>query len=350
MASLFTNIDHDEGQYVAAVALMRDGLPYRNFAYLQTPLQPLLFAPLAWICEGWLFPALRALNALLSAGASQINASRRAATFAAFCLASSHMLLFAATAARNDALPLFLHVAGLWLFLSSLREGAGESGIKAVMAGLALGAAASAKISYGLPAVAIGIFALTHWRTLRPSNVAMLALGGVLGGTPTFWLWALAPEAARFGIFDYSLKAPFEWRMLNGQSFMFGTQLSLLRLLRFLGQGGGLIALLAVALMGEAPPSASRRASTQADAVAGCGNCSWTAGGVAPKADLRPICRTYASRAFSEVRCFGGSAPLEADATCRSPPPVHDSRSITDRVGHRAQYQVEAKSGTCSKR
>ena len=43
----FRPIDHDEGQYVGAVAMMRFGLPYRDFAYLQTPLQPLLFAPLA---------------------------------------------------------------------------------------------------------------------------------------------------------------------------------------------------------------------------------------------------------------------------------------------------------------
>ena len=68
----FRPIDHDEGQYVAAVALMRSGLPYRDFAYLQTPLQPLIFAPLAWLCEGWLFLALRAVNALCAAGAAAL--------------------------------------------------------------------------------------------------------------------------------------------------------------------------------------------------------------------------------------------------------------------------------------
>ena len=47
----FRPIDHDEGQYVGAVAMMRFGLPYRDFAYLQTPLQPLLFAPLAWMYD-----------------------------------------------------------------------------------------------------------------------------------------------------------------------------------------------------------------------------------------------------------------------------------------------------------
>ena len=40
--------DHDEGQYVAAAHFVANGLrPYRDFPYLQTPLQPYLTAPLA---------------------------------------------------------------------------------------------------------------------------------------------------------------------------------------------------------------------------------------------------------------------------------------------------------------
>jgi hypothetical protein len=259
LASAFTGIDHDEGQYVAAVALMRHGLPYRDFAYLQTPLQPLLLAPLAWWCEGWLFPALRAVNALLGAGAvamlwlaaRQAGASSRGAALAAVALASSHMLLFTASVARNDALPLFLHCTGLWLFLPVLRADARHRTLSAWLAGLALAGAASAKISYGLPAAAVGAFALLHVRTLGRGPVLALAIGGMLGGLPTFWLWALAPEAARFGILDYSLKAPFEWRMLNGQAAMLAAPLSLLRMLRFLAQGCGLVALvtIGVALM-----------------------------------------------------------------------------------------------------
>ncbi|MDF0542142.1 phospholipid carrier-dependent glycosyltransferase [Sphingobium sp. H39-3-25] len=254
LACGFTGIDHDEGQYVAAVALMRHGLPYRNFAYLQTPLQPLLLAPLAWWCEGWLFPALRAVNALLGAGAvamlwlaaRRAGASERGAALAALALASSHMLLFAASVARNDALPLFLHCAGLWLFLPVLRADAPRRPLTAWLAGLALAGAASAKISYGLPAAAVGVFALLHVRILGRGPVLALALGGLLGGLPTFWLWALAPEAARFGIIDYSLKAPFEWRTLNGQAAMLEAPLSLLRMLRFLAQGCGLVALVTI--------------------------------------------------------------------------------------------------------
>lgn len=252
VAAAFHDIDHDEGQYVAAVALMRGGLPYRDFAYLQTPLQPLLFAPLAWVAQGWLVPGLRALNALLCVGAVAmlwlaargLDASRRAATLAAAGLATSHMLLFAGSVARNDALPLLLHVTGLWLFLSAMRRSDGEG--RYLLAGVALAAAASAKISYGLPAAALGGFALLHLRTLGARGVAALALGGVIGALPTAWLWVLAPEAARFGIIDYALTAPVEWRTLNGQAFMLDAPLSAVRLLRFLAEGCALLALLAV--------------------------------------------------------------------------------------------------------
>src|SRR5260221_12267823 len=56
----------DESQYVAATALAGQGLlPYRDFAYLQTPLQPLAFAPLQWLFAGHLLLAMRIANASL---------------------------------------------------------------------------------------------------------------------------------------------------------------------------------------------------------------------------------------------------------------------------------------------
>ncbi len=253
--ALFGPVDHDEGQYVGAVAMMRHGLPYRDFAYLQTPLQPLLFAPLAWIAEGWLFLTLRVTNALLATGATacmwlaakRAGASDRGVVIAAIALFSSHALLFAGSVARNDALPLLLTTAGLAAFLNVV--GNNQRHWRALLAGVLLGAAASAKISYGLPAAAVGLFAVLHWRSLGARAVCALAVGGALGGLPTLWLALLAPDAAWFGIMDYSLKAPIEWRTLNGQAFMFDWPLSLARLLRYLAQGCGLIALVAVLLV-----------------------------------------------------------------------------------------------------
>src|SRR5947209_16572593 len=56
----------DESQYVAATAFAAKGLlPYRDFAYLQTPLQPFVFAPLQWLFAGRLLLAMRLANAVL---------------------------------------------------------------------------------------------------------------------------------------------------------------------------------------------------------------------------------------------------------------------------------------------
>ena len=250
----FRPIDHDEGQYVAAVALMRSGLPFRDFAYLQTPLQPLIFAPLAWLCEGWLFLALRAVNALCAAGAASLlfralcreGGSSRNAGIATIALVTCHAFLFAATVARNDALPLLLHMAGLALLLNAF--GHARRPLSHMLAGLLLGAAASAKISYGLPAAAIGLFALLNMRRVGPMNVLALAAGGMVGGLPTLILWGIAPDAAWFGIIDYSLKAPLEWQMLNQRAYMVETPLSAVRLLRFLAQGPALFALIMIGM------------------------------------------------------------------------------------------------------
>lgn len=249
IAALFRYIERDDGQYVGAVALMRTGLPYRDFAYLQTPLQPLLLAPLAWLAEGWLYPALRVVNALCGAAALgllyrlvvEAGGSRRAALTAAAWMLCSHIFLFGATQARNDMVPLVLHAAGLLLLLRVWR-GEGKT-IVAFAAGLLLGAAASAKISYGLPAAAAGVVALACWRQLGAARVTGFALGGLAGLVPCLALWAVAPEAFVFEVFRYPVAAPVEWRLLIGQPEMLGAPIRLGRSLLFLVQGAGLLAL-----------------------------------------------------------------------------------------------------------
>ena len=48
-------VDHDEGQYVAAALATARGLkPYADYVYLQTPLQPLLTAPITRLVSFWI--------------------------------------------------------------------------------------------------------------------------------------------------------------------------------------------------------------------------------------------------------------------------------------------------------
>ena len=57
--SVLRPVNHDESQYVAATILARNALPWRDFAYFQTPLQPVLFAPFAAGMGALAWPTLR---------------------------------------------------------------------------------------------------------------------------------------------------------------------------------------------------------------------------------------------------------------------------------------------------
>ncbi len=202
-------IDHDESQYVAAAVLSAKGLlPYRDYVYLQTPLQPLLMAPVAALAGAWAWPALRLVNALLGwltvvgvyVTARRSGAGERAALTAALGLAACDILLFSAAMARNDALPAAM-LAGAMVAMAGRPTRA-----NGVLAGLLLAGAATAKISYALPATAVGL-----WMLWRRERMGWLAVGALLPALLVAWLWWLAPADALFGVLTFPAKAPAEF-------------------------------------------------------------------------------------------------------------------------------------------
>lgn len=207
-------LDHDESQYVAATLLARHGVIYRDFAYLQTPLQPLLFAPLV---GAWAFVELRLLNALLGAGCIVFvyAASRKAGTpwqaslLAAALLACCDSFLFAAAVARNDMLPACLLAAALWPMVAQAR-GPANAGRAAVI-GLLLSAATAAKLSYALPALAYGGLALAD-RRYRPG---WLLLGAVPPALLVAATWAGAPAAFAFDVLRFPTAAPEQFYAID---------------------------------------------------------------------------------------------------------------------------------------
>ncbi len=216
--ALLRPINHDESQYVAAAALMRSGLPYRDFAYLQTPLQPLLLAPLAWLPPGWLLVGARLVNVglasaalLVTAVAVRRNAPGWAVTLAIAGMACTEAFLFAGSIARNDALPLALLAGGMALLLRGGRP------LQFAAAGLCLGLAVSAKISFLLPAMGAGVFLL--WEGRRTSWRPAIAAGAgvAVGLLPTLCLAVVAPPEFRFGVFTYNLQAPQQWYQDTGR-------------------------------------------------------------------------------------------------------------------------------------
>ena len=251
LAILFTTlallrpVDHDESQYVAAAALTAHGLlPYRDFAYLQTPLQTYLFAPVALLAGTWTWPALRILNALLGvatiacvhATARTLGAKPRAALAAAALFATCDILLFSIGTARNDALPAALLAAALPLIVrpAITRK-------TAALAGLLLASAAAAKISYAFPALAYGIYALVD-RRHRP--VAIL-----LGTLPVIafvaWTYASSPAGFVFGTFTFPARGPAEY--YASRPWKMSLPAKAIDTLKFLALGAALPALALVA-------------------------------------------------------------------------------------------------------
>ena len=260
--ALVTPVNHDEDQYVAAATLVARGLrPFGDFMYLQTPVQPWLLAPVAQIAQGWSFVALRLVSALagfatlvlIYVAQRRAGVSSRDALIATALFGSCVPFLFGMSLARNDALPALLLALALW-------AAARGRTLDWFSAGLALGIAASIKISFGVPLAAGGFWLL--WQAVRTrAPVPMLAwgVGGTIGLLPTVLTWAAYPAAFEYGVFRYAAEAARIWYDLNG----IGDRLSLAAKLRDTGialaMGPALVALGVVALRAFRRPRALLR-------------------------------------------------------------------------------------------
>ena len=244
LLALLRPIDHDESQYVAAAVLTAHGLlPYRDYAYLQPPLQPLLFAPVAGLAGIVAWPALRLVNALCGAvtvgavarAARAAGASRRMALAGAGLFAATDILLFSIGTARNDALPAACLSVALWLMLRP-----GRTRRAAIAIGALLAAAAAAKISYAIPATAYGLYALIDRRAQRPSWVVIGALPFALF---VGWIAASAPDGFLFGVFVFPHAAPADYYGATGRIAKLSTMMKLVDSIKFLALGPALLAL-----------------------------------------------------------------------------------------------------------
>jgi hypothetical protein len=225
LLALFHPISHDEDQYLAATALVSRGfLPYRDFAYLQTPLQPFIFAPLAWLFRGWLLVASRVVSALLAfltitfvyVASRRLGASHKAAVLGALLLCCCYPFLWAAGVARNDMLPAALLAAGL-----CIGPTAGGPG-RLVLAGLCFGFAASAKISYVLPAAAIAAALLVPFKREPLARASWLLAGELLGIAPTALFAFVTPQPFFFDVIIFAVRAPLIWYRDIGSSGRLG--------------------------------------------------------------------------------------------------------------------------------
>ena len=260
--SLIAPLNHDESQYFAAAELVAAGYePFEDFVYLQTPLQPLLLAPIAALSASYSLITLRLMQALAGCATlllvylaqRRMNVGRKAALIAALLLASCHAFQFGTTVVRNDAFPPLFACIGTYLALAAL---SGSSRLPPrwlwAGAGLGFGMAIATKVSYALPAATIGLFLIGLYlkdrRWASAQNAIFCAIGAFAALLPVLFLRAFAPEAFDYGVLHYANHAPFDWYGSNG----LGERLTLAAKMRdtavLLLEGPAWAALLAVIL------------------------------------------------------------------------------------------------------
>ena len=231
---------------------MRQALPYRDFAYLQTPLQPFLMSPLSFLPAGWMIIGTRATNAALGlltllflSRALYGRASSWAALVTLAALSCSAPFLLASSLARNDGVAMVLLAAALPPLLSAI---ASPKAVRFALGGALLGFAASAKINAALPAAGAGLFLLLRVRVYGAR--ALFAFGGglLVGLLPALIMASIAPDAFRFDVFDYNLEAPVQWWTSIAQSAELQPGRRLLKLVGQASLGSALVGLVASGL------------------------------------------------------------------------------------------------------
>lgn len=244
----------DESQYIASAFLTAQGLlPYRDYAYLQTPLQPFAFAPLQWLFAGHVLIAMRLINAMLAGGtvllvfgtARRLGASGGAALAAAAMLTVCEPFTWSVGVARNDMLPALLMMLGLFAIAK------GMTGGRMFGAGVAFGLAAGVKISYAVPAATVFLAAVWTRDPARWRTAISFAAGVSVGLVPTLILILLAPRQFLAEAIVFPALGPEQYYTEIGKAWRLGPN-RFLRLLIAAAIGPALIASIEFAWRGRA--------------------------------------------------------------------------------------------------
>lgn len=211
---LFGELNQDEGWYLYAARLVAEGkLPYRDFAFTQGPMLPLVYGASApiWLPLGvgggraWT-AALGLLAAIIAAtwaGRLAPPGRKPFASVVAFALIALNVYhSYFTTVVKTYSLCSLFLVLGFFVMTptGAARVGAG----RLFLAGMLFAAAAATRITAGLALAVMGLVLLIGPRETIARGWIPFGLGGAVGLALVFGPFALAaPEAVRFFLFDY---------------------------------------------------------------------------------------------------------------------------------------------------
>lgn len=214
VANLFLgNLNQDEGWYLYAARLVSEGqYPYRDFAFTQAPLLPVIYAWIQPWIQAWGLGAGRVFTALLGLGAA-LAASllaarlvpperRNSAALISFILILVNVYQsYYFTVIKTYSLTALFLAAGFLVFSVALtRRGRWTTAGAGVL--LVLAGATRTSAGIVLPLVMIALFLAR--RRLEYHAWIYLGLGAVLAaGIVVLPFWIMAPEAFRFFVLDF---------------------------------------------------------------------------------------------------------------------------------------------------
>jgi hypothetical protein len=257
----FAPLNHDEHMYVAAGVLVRDQALYTDFAYLQAPYLPYLYAAVfpatgtrylvaaRLVTLGFGLAAVYGVYAL----ARMVSRSRFIAECAVAFFASHHLTLLIFPYARSHVVALTLFVAALVCSVRAVAA-AGCRPIWALAAGALAGAAVGVRLTQLLPAVALLASVLcvpraAGWRARLLRGGLPLLAGLALALLPAVWV-AVHTDFDVFVFNNLGYHAVnAEWSLMQEAVRAVSLPEKLFSSVKYAARGSGLALLIALALV-----------------------------------------------------------------------------------------------------
>ncbi|MCS6771374.1 MAG: hypothetical protein NZ740_05040 [Kiritimatiellae bacterium] len=211
---LFGELNQDEGWYLYAARSVYEGRwPYRDFAFTQGPMLPLVYGAAApfWlpfgVGGGRAFTALLGLASIVVAavwaGRLAPRGRRAFAAFLAFAAIAVNVYhSYFTTVVKTYSLAALLLVLAFALLTPSGQPVVAP--FRLFLSGFLLAAAAATRITLGLALAATGLVAIIHRREFGRLGWVWFAAGGTVGLLLLLGVfYRMSPEVFRFFMFEY---------------------------------------------------------------------------------------------------------------------------------------------------